>query len=218
MKAVKEDIDPLYRKMLPLRITKGEVRKVEIIRAAVECLVEGGYEHFNYNTIGLKAGLARSHIAHYFPDKREILYLVVHGVYRELQQLVIEKISEASSPEAQIKGVIDATVDGIARERGWALVILLFTHVCAQDEKYRKLYTEIRMVGAKRIDRILQGKPGLSELSPKLRYNVARGVQSIILGGVVENLTTDWLSGPGPIKKQIYRQVMAYIESVCESR
>lgn len=218
MKSETEEIDPLYRKMLPLRITKGEVRKDEIIRAAVECLVEGGYEHFNYNTIGLKAGLARSHIAHYFPDKREILYLVVHGIYRELQQLVIEKITEASTADAQIKGVIDATVEGIARERGWALVILLFTHVCAQDEKYRKLYTEIRKVGAKRIDRILQGKECLSELTPRLRYNVARGVQSIILGGVVENLTTDWLSGPGLIKKQIYRQVISYIESASESR
>ncbi|MBK9038761.1 MAG: hypothetical protein IPL83_06325 [Bdellovibrionales bacterium] len=57
MKAATEEIDPLYRKMLPLRITKGEIRKVEIIKAAVECLAEGGYEHFNYNTIGLKAGL-----------------------------------------------------------------------------------------------------------------------------------------------------------------
>ncbi|MBK7844381.1 MAG: TetR/AcrR family transcriptional regulator [Bdellovibrionales bacterium] len=218
MKSPTEEIDPLYRKMLPLRITKGEVRKIEIIRAAVECLVEGGYEHFNYNTIGLKAGLARSHIAHYFPDKREILYLVVHGIYRDLQQLVIEKITEASTPEAQIKGVIDATIEGIARERGWALVILLFTHVCAQDENYRKLYTEIRKVGAKRIERILQGMAGFSEMTPRLRYNVARGVQSIILGGVAENLTTDWLSGPGPIKKQIYQQVMAYIESSSESR
>lgn len=73
--------EKVLRRLNLLGPSKGELKKVAIIKAAIQCIATQGYERTNYETIGALIEMKRPHVAYHFPKKQLIVEMAIRYVY-----------------------------------------------------------------------------------------------------------------------------------------
>jgi len=90
------------------RASLREIRKQEVIAAAIEVIGEVGMPKVTLNMIGKRAGLSAPLIAHYFEDKSAI----IEASMRQLSAALVREFLSRVRPNASGAERLDALIDG----------------------------------------------------------------------------------------------------------
>ncbi|GAB4283110.1 MAG: TetR/AcrR family transcriptional regulator [Deferrisomatales bacterium] len=83
-----------------------ELRKRQIVDAAVHLFFEVGYEGASLRDLAARVGINKATIYHYFESKEEILFHIVREVGQELLRGVREAASRPGSPLDRLEAMI----------------------------------------------------------------------------------------------------------------
>lgn len=129
-----------------------EVRKQEIITAALALFEQSGFEGVSVDEIAAKARISKGLAYHYFTSKEEILFEIIRLRLNELDSLVSLMQAE-SSPQARLKILVDQLVGEMTRgeKRQRFLITTFLQHqnnkivhkaMKASPERFQLLHSE----------------------------------------------------------------------------
>jgi AcrR family transcriptional regulator len=100
---------------------KGQARRDDIVRAAVEVIAERGYRGASLAAVADKAGLTQQGLLHYFPSKEDLLIGVLQ--WRERTDTGGRDIVAEPITMAAIAGVVEANADRAAIVRTFSALL-----------------------------------------------------------------------------------------------
>lgn len=185
-----ESIDPVLYDLFEYRPRKGDIKKVEIIKAAIECLGTIGLENTTFEAIAKRIGTRRAHVAYHFSEKQSIFYAAVKYILATFQQLTIHYIQHETDGRQMLIRYIDAAFDWAKNYPDQLSVMLLLYYYCTIKPEYRKLHDKIRTNGVERISYILTNKcvPPVASDTAK---TISKHIQNLISGGMMDVVTTN---------------------------
>lgn len=195
--ARKSPLDPLLFTLFETKPSKGDQMRAEIIHTALKCIVNDGIAATGFESIAKKMGTRRSHVAYYFKDRDDILENVYRYLYRKTSSAVSATLEEARSPAEALSRYLSTQFDWFGEEIIFLRAKVLFYYHAATHEPYRKLQSEVRTFGRKRLENILKMLPKHEKLAPKALAELADSVQSLIAGRLVFVVTTEDLNDEG---------------------
>ncbi len=178
-----------YQNFLDQKPSKGDLKKLEIIQAAIECISSIGFEKTTYQAIAEKVGTRRAHIAYHFKDKSDIFKASIQYINGNYQRILTEQLEEAQPG-------IDTIIKYASSPFVWAeqnpnelSVMLLFYYLCTIDPEYRALNDDLRKRGVERILLVLTQECRI-ELMPVELELKAKQIQNLISGSIMDAVTT----------------------------
>lgn len=168
---------------------KGDLKKMEIVLAAIECIATIGFEKTTYEAIAKKIGTRRAHVAYHFKDKADIFEACIKFIMANYQQTSIKKIEAAKDGLEMLVNYAEAPFEWAEKNPEQLSVMLLFYYLCTVDESYKELHENIRRNGAERIQYILTNK--LTKKIPvKEAAPMAKTIQNLVSGSIMDVTTT----------------------------
>jgi AcrR family transcriptional regulator len=183
------DIDPIIFELFEFRPTKGDLKKMEIIKASIECLAELGLEKTSYEAIAKKIGTRRAHVAYHFSDKHDIFRSAVKYILATYQQISIEHLQQSKSGEQMLVKYVEAVFEWAKSHPEQVSVMLLLYYLCTIKEDYLELHHQIRTKGQERIAYILLNKLKISP-APKKAMFISKSIQNLISAAILDSVTT----------------------------
>lgn len=83
-----------------------ELRRRQILQAAVRLFYEAGFEGASLRDLSAKVGINKATIYHYFPSKEDILFELVHRIGQELLAGVREAFERGGEPVHVLESMI----------------------------------------------------------------------------------------------------------------
>lgn len=178
-----------YFAQFPSQPRKGDHRKLEILRAAIACVAQSGYDGATLKAVAEHLGTRRSHIVYYFKDRDELLVGALQLVAVVAQSITVSCVSEAKTPLEKIVAISDGAFLWAKEYPDQAKFMLLFYYLCTYEETFRKIHFRIRETGFQRVRELLQSI--LPEGTPELGLDgLAKSLQVLMMGFLIEQLTT----------------------------
>ncbi len=169
--------------------TKGNLKRVEIIEAAIECLVTIGIDKTTFEAIASKIGTRKAHVAYYFPNKDDIFIEVVKyisTVSLDVTEQLLKTVKKDDDPfEVYVKS---AFIWGEKYPKQ-AMLLPLFYYLCTFKKEYQLLNDQIQENNEKQIRILLSSKIGMGPNSERIK-NMARTIQHTIIGELINAATT----------------------------
>lgn len=182
-------LDSTIYNLFEFRPRKGDLKKLEIVKAAIECLAVEGPENMTYEAIAKRLNTRRAHIAYHFSDKSDIYLTAVKYILATAQQMTIDSITKAESGKEMLENYIDSYFVWADQNPQQLTVMLLFYYLCSLKEEYRELNAQIRKAGHERLVYILTTRLD-KRLSPTIASTIAYDIQSLISGSMLDAYTT----------------------------
>lgn len=168
---------------------KGDLKKMEIILAAIDCIATIGFEKTTYEAIAQKIGTRRAHVAYHFKDKADIFEACIKYINASYQQTSIQNIEAAKDGLEMLVNYAEAPFLWAEENPQQLSVMLLFYYLCTVDEKYKDLHNQIRSGGKERIQYILTNKL-TKKISPAEAAPMAKMIQNLVSGSIMDVTTT----------------------------
>ena len=149
------NIDPALYEMFDFKPRKGDLKKIEILKATIECLGTLGVEKTTYEAIASKIDTRRAHVAYHFKDKHDLFKAAIKYIVANYQQISISNLSEAKSGKDMLYRYVDAVFTWASKYPNEVSVMLLLYYFCTFDNSYKELNDQIRAGGVERIHYIL---------------------------------------------------------------
>lgn len=207
----KELTQALYSQFLKFKPNKGDLRRIAILESAIECIATIGVESSTLEAIGKKNKMTKAHVAYYYTDRKTIVEAAVKFVVATVQSFTVRHVKEAEDETQHLASFIDGTFDWIATFPKHASVILLLYYYSSYDTFYRRLHTEIRTLGAERITATVL--PLLPTSKAKLAPSLAKMVQSILTGHILDHMTTNSPLSLEQLRKKTHKEVSELIQA-----
>jgi AcrR family transcriptional regulator len=188
--ALEKEDSALFFKLFEQKPRKGDIKKFEIVDAAIRCVADEGIRGLTYDAIGKRLRIGRSHVLYHFSSIDLILDASIKFITATAQSITVEEIKKAKSPKQQIEAFVNGAFFWAERHPEQVAVLLLFYHFCATQPQYKGLHSEIRKVGQQRLaTMILTGfKDEISDRGKIER--IAEMAQGLITGNLLGILTT----------------------------
>ncbi|MCF8058562.1 MAG: TetR/AcrR family transcriptional regulator [Bacteriovoracaceae bacterium] len=183
------DIDTNIYELFEFKPRKGDLKKMEIILAAIECIATIGFEKTTYEAIAKKIDTRRAHVAYHFKDKADIFEACVKYIMASYQQTSITRIEEAKDGLEMLVNYSEAPFLWAEEHPEQLSVMLLFYYLCTVDEKYKELHAAIRSGGVERIQYILTNKL-TKKIPAKEAAIMAKTIQNLVSGSIMDVTTT----------------------------
>lgn len=175
--------------LFDFRARKGDLKKMEIIQAAIEVLAEQGLEHTTYESLALKINSRRAHVAYHFNDKKMIFLAAVKYILGEFQQNVLDSLESAyeqkKSPDDVLRAYIDGVFDWAERNPAQLSVMLLLYYQCTLDSDYIDIHDKIRKAGSERLALLFEKVK--NHKTPEL---CGKWLQNQLSGSMMDSVTT----------------------------
>lgn len=204
-----QELDPTFYELFEFKPRKGDLKKIEIILAAIDCMATIGYEKTTYEAIAKRIGTRRAHVAYHFKDKADIFEASIKYINASYQQTSIQQMEAATDGLQMLINYTEAPFIWAKENPSQLAVMLLFYYLCTIDEKYRLFHAQLRKKGAERIQYILTNKlstPIDQELAPAM----AKTIQNLMSGTILDLSTTGEMTldeGRQLVKKQVLRMI-----------
>lgn len=188
-KDVKENsVDPIMMELFEFRPRKGDVKKGEIIVAAIECLATIGFENTSFEAIAKKIGTRRAHVNYYFPNKEKIFISAIKYIAATYQSISLECLENAKSKDQLLEKYIEGPFLWAKRHPHQLSVMFLLYYLSTFKKEYLELNNQIRKGGIERIAYLLkQEKPRLQKATVEAK---AKAIQNILSGCLLDVSTT----------------------------
>lgn len=158
--------------------TKGQKRRQQIIDAARQALIEGGYDSLVLRDVAQQIGITHGNLQYYFPTRNDLMMAIFDQAVEKYTDGMQEAVTEASTRRGRLDAIIDS---GIAELKTpdvalWKMTWVQASHneeVAAILKKENDLYEE------RLAEELAQIAPGLSA---KRRRHIARMIHAILDG------------------------------------
>lgn len=204
-----QDLDPTIYELFEFKPRKGDLKKIEIILAAIECMATIGYEKTTYEAIAQKIGTRRAHVAYHFRDKSDIFEASIKFINASYQKTAMEQLESAKDGMEMIVNYIQAPFIWAEENPQQLSVMLLFYYLCLIDEKYQELHAGLRQKGVERIEYILTTK--LTKKVPAAEARpMAKAIQNLMSGTLMDLSTTGQMTlkqGRKLVKEQVLKMI-----------
>ncbi len=184
----KQTVDPLMIRLFEFRPRKGDLKKAEIITAAIECLSEDGLEKTTFEAIAKRIGTRRAHVNYYFSDKQNIFLSAIQYIAATYQSISLECLENASESENLLDAYLQGPFKWAKNHPEQLSVMFLLYYLSTFQSEYLELNHQIRKGGAQRISYILRKKD--TSLSKKEADLKAKSIQNILSGCLLDVATT----------------------------
>lgn len=123
-------------------MSKGERRRVEIIKLARQVLTTEGYEVFALRNIASRADMKLGNLQYYFPSKESLLEAVIRAEAEDDLSFLINAVEKQTSPRAQIASFCESIITRWRGESGrvFALMAFLANESPVFSEMYKTVY------------------------------------------------------------------------------
>lgn len=169
-------------------LSKGDQKKIEIIKACIELVSTVGIEKTSFESISKVIGTNRSHIKYYYNSKDDLFidcYKFIIGTYQDYSLKSLSKIKLENK-------MLDAYLNGYfcwAKEnRSQVSAMLLLYYQCTHNSHFRQINQAIKVGGAKKIQYILSDSLKLKLSKSKLEI-LSRGIQALLSSCVIDIYT-----------------------------
>lgn len=136
-------------------------RRQEILRQAAYVLAEQGYHGVTLEAIATRLEMTKGSLYYYFPDKQEILSLVLqHGAQAALD-FVVKAVEPEEPPDVRLCQWIDAHIRFICREMPFSVTLLQTESILdnpAHEKVEQMLYQYERILDTILEDGMAQGQ------------------------------------------------------------
>ena len=170
-----------------LKPSRGDVKRMEITLAALDCLATIGFDKTTYEAIAQKLGTRRAHINYYFKGKHEIIMACVKYIMANYQRVSNEHLLKAKSKDEMLIHYVEGPYLWAEHYPKELIVMMLFYYLCSIDDRYRELHDRIRDTGALRIHHILTNLLGFTDDKAK---KLSKIIQNSISGFMLDGITT----------------------------
>lgn len=188
-------LDPRILDLFEFRPRKGDLKKLEIIQAAIDCLAELGLENTNYEAIAQRLQTRRAHIAYHFGEKNQIFLAAVKFILGTYQQTLVDALSavkDQSDAKAMLKAYINAAFDWAEQEPKQLQCMLLLYYMCTLHQEFLDLHHQVRLGGTERLSYLItKNSP---ELKPTEANRRAKLLQNLLSGTLLDAVTTHGVS------------------------
>ncbi len=184
-----KELDPMMFNLFEFRPRKGDLKRMEIIQATIDCLSTMGIDNTTYDAIAKKVGTSRAHIAYYFSDKEQIYLAAIKYILAAYQQTVIDNLSEAKSGRDMLERYIESVFIWAQKYPDQLSVMLLLYYLCSYRDEMIELNHQIRKGGYERLYYILTTKLN-KRYSEKKATTLARAILSLITGSIIDSVAT----------------------------
>jgi AcrR family transcriptional regulator len=202
-------IDSSIYELFEFKPRKGDLKKMEIVLAAIKCIATIGFEKTTYEAIAKRIGTRRAHVAYHFKDKENIFEACIKFIMASYQQTSIKHIETAKDGLEMLVNYTEAPFIWAEENPHQLSVMLLFYYLCTVDEKYQELHANIRATGAQRIEFILT-KRLTKNIPLKEARPMAKSIQNLVSGAIMDVTTTKNKSLKAA-KQQVKEQVLKLI-------
>ena len=201
--------DPIFRIIEGQKLGKADKRRATILNAAVDVIAKDGIESASFEAIGKAGKMTKAHVNYYFKEKPDLIEAVLVFVANTAQFFTVEALKK-STPKTQLSDYINITFDWAKKYPKHATVMMLLYYYCRIDKKLRLRHTEARKIAIRRLSTIIQStRPKTSE---KQATDLARTIQSLMAGNLLEFATTEGLFSLSQAKQVTQEQVKELLQ------
>ncbi len=143
--------------------SKGDLKKLEITRAAIECLAEVGIEKTTFEAIAQKIGTRRAHVAYHFPEKHKIFLSAVKYVLSNFQELISASVNRGETNKEKLTNYVNASFDWMEQYPEQVTVLMLMFYLCALEHDFMDYYSLVRDKELERLQHILRSGNSLCD-------------------------------------------------------
>lgn len=179
----------LFQEVAQPELKKGDLRKLQILQAAIESLATNGWSKTNYETVGLVCGLKRPHVAYHYPEWDTLIDSAIKFCYATGRSTVQEYMREAKGTRELLAGYIKGTFAWLASNPFHGGAITVLWHLAYFDKRSRTLNYQIKYAGVERVHAILTGGKPVNSKSED--WKAALAIHGLLSGRCVEYLTFD---------------------------
>lgn len=210
--------DALLFRVFDVKPTKSEERKLRILQAAIRSIAERGFEATTFDAIGKMVKMQRTHVNYYFQSRDELLRTAVRYAIALGQQIIIDHVQDAPSWRDRLSRVIEGPFLWIEKYPEHGPVITIFYHRCSSDSKFRAVQNTIRQGGQDRMAACLDGLVDEKKLSRKEATDLARQIQSLVTGMIINHMTSDYPVPIGTLRKTCVKASLQWVEEAIASK
>lgn len=196
----------IFKQITPQELRKGDLRKLQIVQAAIDCISEKGWVGTNYESVGQYCQIKRQHVAYHYPNWDDLIEATMKFVYATGSSVVSDYIREAKDGKSQLAAYIEGTFHWIASHPKHASTISLLWHLATFEKKYRALYSDLKQLGTQRIYSMLYGDKSANPSSPQ--WIAALGIHGLVVGRCIEFFSSEQESDWQEISKQVFEQAL----------
>lgn len=182
------NVDPIMMELFEFRPRKGDVKKGEIIVAAIECLATLGLENTTFEAIAKKIGTRRAHVNYYFPNKEEIFLSAIKYIAATYQSISLKCIESAKPGDNLLDYYVEGPFVWAKKHPDQLSVMFLLYYLSTFKKEYLELNHQIRKGGVDRISYML--RQNNSELTKSTSDSMAKSIQNILSGCLLDVSTT----------------------------
>lgn len=182
------NVDPIMMELFEFRPRKGDVKKAEIIVAAIECLSSVGLENTTFEAIARKIGTRRAHVNYYFPNKEEIFLSAIKYIAATYQSISLSCLKKAEPGDNLLDYYIDGPFTWAKKHPEQLSVMFLLYYLSTFKKEYLEINHQIRKGGVERISYMLRQQD--SKLKKSISDEMAKSIQNILSGCLLDVSTT----------------------------
>lgn len=179
-----------FRKISIFAKTRGETRRILILRSAIEVLSSQGIQHTTFDAVARVAKMQRSHVAYYFKTRDEMVLMAIRFVVVKGQEATIELLKDAKTPEKRLMAILRAFFQQAKDTPQHIPIWILFWSLASIDPTYRLLQEEIKQMGKDRIEQILELYFNNSKTTRKEISLLARNIQALGYGYMIRAMSS----------------------------
>jgi AcrR family transcriptional regulator len=179
----------LFQEVAQPELKKGDLRKLQILQAAIESLGKNGWAKTNYETVGQICGLKRPHVAYHYPEWDTLIQAAIKFCYATGRSIVAEYLRDAKGPHEQLAAYIEGTFAWLGSNPAHGGATTVLWHLAYFDKRYRLLNNQIKYAGVERVYGFLSGGKPVDTKSDL--WNTSLAIHGLLLGRCVEFLTND---------------------------
>lgn len=181
---------------------KGDLRRLEIVEAAIQCIAREGIARFSYEQLSEITGLKRSHINYYFPSLESLIEATFSHVIAHGQALTTKGLAAGAGRKDLFKVYIEATLGWFREHPSHVSTMLLFAHFSTFDPRCRELNVVAKKFGEERLYSLIR------ELKPKASKEDiqvwATSVRNLIIGEAIDYFACTPLASYPALIKRVY--------------
>ncbi|MGK0270054.1 MAG: TetR/AcrR family transcriptional regulator [Cocleimonas sp.] len=134
------------RKMRGTNHVSPEIRRTELLNAAIKCFSASGYTATTIDHIAKQAGLSKGSIYRFFKSKDDVLLAMLDKYDNDIDKLLLENLSTLEDPLEILRLMIRVTLEYFSKQHGMERVWPEFQYQPCASEKYKIMYDEARIM------------------------------------------------------------------------
>ena len=168
-----------------------EVRRDQIIRAAITCFSEKGYHEASMDDIALAANLSKGSLYWHFKSKRELFQSLVERWLQEFTESLGTTLEQATSAGEKLRMMIEAVKRNAAAQPELARAQLEFYALAVRDEEFKAWLHENYVTDSEFLESIVREGIESGEFREVPAGSVARMIMAYLDGALLHREIND---------------------------